>query len=720
MISDVEELAEKVEAAIDAQGLCVTMGGEPTFIPTDPEGAEWNLVAIGPEKLGYARRLTRRFLRELYPGGLVMQVFGKQYPEEPLPRWVMLTLFRNDGVPMWSHPERFLLDDAGGANPEVRALEVMGAIAEELGLGAHVLPCFEKGSSESPRGWVLPLDGAAEGWTSDTWSFTTRRPAVLLPGDSPIGLRLPLSELEEGRLGRALTVEVTDGAVHVFIPPLEYEHFAKLIAVLEEVVVRAEIFDLVICGYRPTETKGTSSLGLAADPGVLEVNLPPARCWRSHRDLLCKITEIAESEGLRTTRYHLNGQIQGTGGGSHLLFGGPSLEDNPFFQRPDLVASIIRYWQRHPALSYFFSGQYVGPGSQAPRADESQLSSIQELEIACQGVDSLERLPERDFLDRMFRNLMTDAGGNTHRAEICLDKLWNFDSPTGLQGLVELRAFETMPDATQQALGALFVRAIVSMLATTPCRAPLVRFGARLHDAYLLPSLLWHDLAQICEDLSAAGLPFKREWLVPIFDFRFPVLGRLRLDEGSLYVRQGLDPWPLMAEGSAGGATARMVDNSTDRVEISLRPRDALGGAIVTVNGVALELREVGDNRVAGVRYKSADGWPALHPHIPVQSPLEIEVLDRSNRVVAGARYHFWNPDAPRYKGRPRDPSEAQARRKARWIEVHENLAVARNPRPPIHADEDHYTLDLRRGHAPGGACLSLGVAVDDANGGGG
>ena len=701
MTPGVEELAEKVEAGIEAQGLIITMGGEPTFIPIDPEGAEWNLVAIGPEKLGYARRLTRRFLRELYPGALVMQVFGKQYPEEPLPRWAMLTLFHEDGTPMWTHPERFLLEDAPGANPEARALEVMDAIAEELGLRAHVLPCFEKGSSESPRGWILPLDGAEDGWISDTWPFSAGRPAVLLPGDSPVGLRLPLGELEEGRLGRALTVEVSNGAIHIFIPPLEYEHFSKLIPVIEGVVVRTEVSDLVICGYRPTEAKGTSGLGLAADPGVLEVNLPPARCWRSHRDLLCKITEIAENEGLRTTRHHLNGQVQGTGGGAHLLFGGPSLEENPFFLRPDLVASIIRYWQRHPALSYFFSGQYVGPGSQAPRADESQLSSIQELEIACQGVDSLDRLPARDFLDRMFRNLMTDAGGNTHRAEICLDKLWNFDSPTGLQGLVELRAFETMPNAAQQSLGALFVRAIVSMLATTPCRARLVRFGARLHDAYLLPSLLWHDVSRICEDLSAAGLPFRPEWLRPIFDFRFPVLGRLLLGEESLDVRQALEPWPLMAEGSAGGATARMVDNSTDRLEISLRNRDALGGGVVTVNGVVLELREVGDSQVAGVRYKSADGWPALHPHIPVQSPLEIEVLDRSNRVVAGARYHFWNPDAPRYEHRPRDLSEACARQQARWIEVRETLGTTRNPRSPVHSDETHYTLDLRRGHVP-------------------
>jgi len=292
---------------------------------------------------------------------------------------------------------------------------------------------------------------------------------------------------------------------------------------------------------------------------------------------------------------------------------------------------------------------------------------------------------------------MTDSGGNTHRAEICLDKLWNSDSATGLQGLIELRAFETLPDVGLQSLAALFVRTILAMLASEPLRAPLVRHGARLHDEYMLPSVLWQDVEQICRDLAAAGFAFEAGWLEPIFEQRFPVLGRLVASEGEVVVRQALEPWPLMAEVADGGTTSRIVDNSTDRVELSVADPAALARGRVVVNGVAVRFREVGGMQVAGVRYKSASGWPALHPHIPVQSPLEIELLDGSDAVVASARYYFWNPDAPIYDGRPRDLEEARERQKSRWRPSMDRRGLTRSAREPVYVEESCYTLDLRR-----------------------
>jgi uncharacterized protein (DUF2126 family) len=544
---------------------------------------------------------------------------------------------------------------------------------------------------------VLPLDWTQEGWASDTWPYSAEEPIVATPGKSPLGLRLPLGDLEEHHMRRAFTLEATDGGLHIFVPPLDFEAFTALVALLEDVAVTTDATALVICGYRPGGGAALTALGLAADPGVLEVNLPPTSSWRDYDRILQRVTRAAEEEGLLTTRYHLNGQVQGTGGGAHVLFGGPSLDDNPFFQRPDLVGSIICYWQRHPALSYFFSGQYVGPGSQAPRADETLSGKLYELETACLGVASLGALPDRGFLDGLFRNLMTDSGGNTHRAEICLDKLWNFDSPTGLQGLIELRAFETLPDVGLQSLAALFVRSILAMLVSKPRTAPLVRHGARLHDEYMLPSGLWHDLEEICADLAATGLAFDPMWLEPIFEQRFPVLGRLALGDGELLARQALEPWPLMAEIADGGTTSRIVDNSTDRIELSVADPAAMAEARVAVNGVELLFRELGRMQVAGVRYKSAGGWPALHPHIPVQSPLEIEVLDAENEVVTSARYYFWNPYQPIYDGRPRDFAEARERQKARWRPSNERPGVPRSAAAPVYTQESHYTLDLRR-----------------------
>jgi uncharacterized protein (DUF2126 family) len=694
----VDELALAVERKLRGRGLVLTMGGEPTFIPADPDGPEWNHEAMGPEKLGYARRLTARLLRELYPGGLVMQVFGKQYPGEPLPRWVVLTMHRDDGVPMWRHPEMFALEGGTGAATDRDARKLIAALATELGVKPYVLPCIEEGgAADAPCGWVLPLDRVDDDWVSDEWPYSRDEPVVLAPGQSPIGLRLPLGDLDERHLRRALTLEATDGGLHLFIPPLEPDAFAALVRVIERVAVKRGTSHLVLCGYRPSQVPGVTSLGLAADPGVLEVNLPPSETWRDYDQVLASITKAAEAEGLRTTRRHLNGQIQGTGGGAHVLFGGPSVEENPFFEHPSLLASVLRYWQRHPALSYFFSGQYVGPGSQAPRADETLMAKLYEVETACLGVDAANGSADRGFLDRLFRNLLTDSAGNTHLAEISIDKLWNYDSPAGLQGLIELRAFETMADVALQSLSALFARAVVAMLAVAPAKGPLVRHGSLLHDRYMLPAGLWQDLGLICDELCAVGLPFERDWLRGIFEARFPVVGRLELDHGEVVVRQALEPWPLMAEVTDGGTTSRMVDNSTDRLELSVTNPAVLERGRVVVNGVPLRFQDLGGTLAAGIRYKAASGWPALHPHIPIQSPLRIEVLDGSSTVTAAGHYYFWNPDGPRYRGHPRDLDEARERRAARWRPRREDVGARRQPRDAAYTDESFYTLDLRR-----------------------
>jgi uncharacterized protein (DUF2126 family) len=694
----IDELAGAVENKLRGCGLVLTMGGEPTFIPADPNGREWNNEAMGPEKLGYAQRLTARLLREVYPGGLVMQIFGKQYPGEPLPRWVVLTLHREDGVPMWCHPEMFALEGGGSDATNRDARKLIAALASELGVKQYVLPCIEKGGSlDAPRGWVLPLDRRDGDWVSGDWPFSREKPVVLVPGISPVGLRLPLGELDESHIRRALTVEATEGALHLFVPPLEFDGFAALIRIIERVAVKRQVSRLVLCGYRPNQSPGVTSVGLAADPGVLEVNLPPSKTWRDYDRVLTRITRAAEAEGLYTIRRHLNGQIQGTGGGAHVLFGGPSVDENPFFEHPALLGSVLRYWQRHPALSYFFSGQYVGPGSQAPRADETLLAKLYELETACLGADAVNGSGDRGLLDRLFRNLLTDSAGNTHLAEISIDKLWNYDSPTGLQGLIELRAFETMQDVALQSLSALFVRAIFAMVAAEPCKGALVRHGANLHDRYMLPAGLWEDLGMVCSDLAAAGLPFERDWLTRIFEARFAVLGRLELDDGEVVVRQALEPWPLMAEMSDGGTTSRMVDNSTDRIELSLTNPALLERGQVAVDGVVVRFHDFGGTLAAGVRYKAASGWPALHPHVPIQSPVRIEVLDRSGVVAASGKYYYWNPDGPVYEGRPRDLEEARARRNARWRTPADDVGVRRELQPGVYSDESYYTLDLRR-----------------------
>lgn len=672
------------------------MGGEPTFVPDMPTGAEWNNDAMGPEKLGYARRLTSKLLNAHFKGGLVMQVFGKLYPGEPLPRWNLLTLQRKAGDPLWTEPKRFLLSDKQGRNQPGQTSRIMRAVIEQLAIEGKAHPAAEQGAKKKTVGWVLPLDYEDDAWQSKPWPFDRNHPIPLIPGDSPIGLRLPLNDLPDDAMRRALTIEVRHGALEVFIPPLEWAGFQQLIAVFEALSVKLDLRDMVFCGYAPYATHSeTTGLGLAADPGVLEVNLPVCENWREYDHILGAIGQAAEAIGLKLTKRALNGVIRGSGGGAHLAFGGPSPEENIFFNQPTLLTSILRYWQHHPALSYLFTGQYVGAGCQAPRVDEGADHLLYELESACEGLEKLPYAPSREMLDQFFRNLLTDAAGNTHRAEICLDKFWNFSSPTGKMGIVELRAFETLPTAQMMSKVALFIRAIITMLLKRPFKKKLRRFGAALHDRYFLPAMLEHDLSAICEDIRKAGIEFDPAWLKPVIDFRCPVVGMLKIPGGEIEVRQAFEAWPLMAEESSGASTVRVVDNSTDRLQFKLSDASLADQGQLSVNGVTLPWRELNGACLIGLRYKCASAYPALHPHIDIQSPLIIQW--QSEGKAAGARYHYWNPNGPVYDGLPTSEKEAVRRCHERWQTQEKTSEI--NPRTASEAPEARWTIDLRRIH---------------------
>jgi len=698
MTTTIQTLAKQVEDSLQSEGIALTMGGEPTFIPAQPDAPEWNTAAMGEEKLGYARRMTAELIREVYPGALSMQVFGKWYPGEPLPRWNCMLLHRQSGEPLWPQTDRFLLDDVDGQNKPKAAELLMQTIAEQLGLSRFVMPAYEPEKSR-PSGWVLPLEYEEGTWTSAKWPVTEKKPLKLFMGDSPVGLRLPLGDLKEGTMRTALTIEVRHGALEIFLPPLDWVGFQALIEFFKETIGASKFGDIVFCGYAP-KAAGDELLkfGLAADPGVLEVNLPPAATWAEYDSLLGHSANAASAVGLKLTKQQLNGAIHGTGGGAHLAFGGPSLEANPFLLEPSRIVSVLRYWQHHPALSYLFTGQYVGPGSQAPRVDEGPLHSLYELEVACEGVQSLQGAPEGELLDQFYRNLLTDSSGNTHRTEICFDKFCNPSAPNGKWGIIELRSFETFPKIETMSLIGLFIRTIIARLFKAPFTEPLNRFGPLLHDRYFLPTFLWEDVQAICEDLEAHGFPFKAKWLQPVLAFRCPSLGQLKVAGGHVDVRQAFESFPLMAEESQGENTVRVVDNSSDRLQVTLSDAALAQDAWLLVNGVEVPFELVDGKMICGVRYKCASAYPALHPHVPIQSPLEFEWVSKSSgKTLRAARYHYWNPFAPIYAGRPQDADEAAQRREERWQEAGD--LVGRKPQAfkPKLAPEFRYTLDLRR-----------------------
>jgi uncharacterized protein (DUF2126 family) len=691
------KFADLVENRLTDMGVVLTMGGEPTYVSATPDGGEWNNDAMGPEKLGVARRMAAELIREEMPGALAMQVFGKWYPGEPLPRWNIL-LLHAEGNELWTGTDRLLLDDVEGGNDPDISQDVVRRIAEGLKLEGEVLPAVEQ-KEKTVSGWVLPLTAEEGEWVSPAWPFSIGKPIPLFMGDSPVGLRLPLHELEEDDPRGALTVEVRNGVLEIFIPPLEWADFRDLIGLIRGLCVELDLKDVVFCGYGPSGCgEEVVKLGLAADPGVLEVNLPPAKTWNGYDTWLHCCSDAAEAVGLKRTKLQLNGSVYGTGGGSHLAFGGVDLERNPFLQDPVRITSILRYWQHHPALSYLFAGQYVGPGSQAPRVDEGPSHGLYELEVACEGIENSNPPPPGEAIDQFLKNLLTDSSGNTHRAELCFDKFHNASMNNGILGIVELRAFETFDVTESMSVVALFIRTIIARLFVQPFTEPLKRFGPDLHDRYFLPAFLWEDTLAICEDLKAHGFPFDPAWLEPILEFRSPSVGCLEIPGGQVMLRRAFESWPLMAEESLEQSTVRVVDNSTDRLQLTLSDSTLLKNGTLLANGVRVPFEDVGGQMICGIRYKCASAYPALHPHVPIQSPLLLEWVDHKNgKTISAARYFYWNPHGPAYDGRPKDEAEAKARREERWKPANDLEGRIPEITEPKLAPEYRYTLDLRR-----------------------
>ncbi|MDQ6777006.1 MAG: transglutaminase family protein, partial [Actinomycetota bacterium] len=614
---------------------------------------------------------------------------------------------------------------AGLALPEARAAIIAGLDAER----------------GRPRGWALPLHRAPgdPGWSTGRWCLR-RGHLFLISGDSPIGLRLPLDALTwtpppgdpllslfrtvsdlpaEPPGGKAtavapakmqepppitsLCVQLGDGHVHVFLPPIaDYGHAVELIGLIEDVVATAGI-QVVIEGYPPpVDTRGRHFV-VAPDPGVIEVNIHPSASWPELSDRTRTIDDEARALGLVTEKFRLDGTHTGTGGGSHLTLGGPTPADSPLLRRPDLLRSLLTYWQHHPSLSYLFSGRFVGPTSQSPRIDEGRHESLYELEIA---FAELERLSAEGpappwQVDRLFRHLLTDLTGNTHRAEFCIDKLFDPATDHGRLGVLELRGFEMPPHPQMALLQSLLVRALVARFWAEPYAAPLVRWGTELHDRFLLPWWLALDIRSVLADLDRHGFAFEDAWLEPFLEFRFPLLGAVSVEGVSLELRTAIEPWNVLGE-EAAATTSRFVDSSLERLEVRLDgATDSRYG--VTCNGfpVPIQPTDTPGTYVGGVRYRAWQPPSTLHPTIGVHTPLVFDIVDRwSSRSIGGCTYHVVHPGGVAYKRLPSGAKDAEARRASRFeptghtpgrIEVADIRREGEYPR----------TLDLRRVREP-------------------
>lgn len=622
-----DKAAKKAESLFADHGIKLTIGGEPTFIPNQPDGPEWSFSAVGPTKLAYANQLADVIVRTRLPGAATFFCPGKLYPGETNPRWVVRLIANRDGSPFFQLPKR------GKPVTSASAQNFAEALAAALKVPSFFAE-FTDSKESGITALAMPLDHDGAQWTASKWGVP-RAERRLSEAEGPAGLRLPLHLLPPEVSRRAISIEHRGDSLALFVPPLFQEPFIELLEAAQKAARKIGLTRLDLQGYTASDSAGRwTVLGLAADPGVLEINLPPCTTWREYAEWMETLSTCGAEVGLRSWKESWGDHPQGSGGGNHLLWGGPSLEEHPFFSRPAWLAAVLRFWQHHPSLAYLFTGCYVGASSQAPRPDESA-RDLYDIEMAYSFIESLPEGDHRGLINETLRHIHIDVTGNSHRSEISFDKFWNTSYPSGALGLIEFRAIEALPKAEWASAIALLWHCLAAHLLTAKPPKSLKRFGTRLLDEFFLPTFLWNDLKEVLDTLRSHGFALDEKVYHQIWEWRFPSLLKWKKGPARLSVRKALESWPLLCETPVeGGSTSRFVDTSMYRLEFLASPEHAERYDIY-VAGRPLPLRKEHGEFLAGLRFRKTNLYPSLHPGIPTQLPLIITLVEKTSGQIA-------------------------------------------------------------------------------------
>ncbi|MGB5474325.1 MAG: transglutaminase family protein [Gammaproteobacteria bacterium] len=692
------------DAAVEASDLDVWIGAEPTFTNRLSESPEWLTDALGASKLGYACHIIEQ-LRDSYPGSIILRTLGRQYPGEERPRWSLGLYQRRDG--------RALADDLP---------------ADPLGMA-----CSCEAGRLTAFWQALAAALGRDGWDAAGFRVDGEMGLrVVFRCDRQQSLADPATDARLGRASLHTQAVPTDGLADDLAgeglylvavgcvatgpddsqqPCIELPAFAKValfMAFIQRVAQAAReagLTALVWRGFPPPVDRTVAWTTLTPDPAVLEINEAPASSVAEFLERSRRLYALVEAQGLAPYRLQYDGTVSDSGGGGQFTLGGPTPAHSPFFVAPRLMSRMVVYFNRHPALSYWFAPLYVGSFSQSPRADENVLESFSELQVALQHLDATPE-PEPEYIWRSLSPFLVDTSGNAHRSELNIEKLWNPLLPgRGCLGLVELRAFRMAIDAESAAAIAAMLRALAAMLSRQASSRQLIEWGSRLHDRFALPFYLRQDLGAVFSDLTAAGLGLGAPVIERLLADHWRHIGDAECAGCRLDVDQAIEFWPLLGDAATQSGGSRLVDASTTRLQIMLRPASGhaadLDGWQLLAGRYRVPLRRdqdaFGAVLIMGLRYRAFVPWAGLHPGLGAQGPIVLTLLPPGGERGLRITLHVWQPQGEAYAGLPGSLDDARRRIRERFaVEVITADSAPEGIAPPAEAMSD-YCFDLRR-----------------------